>query len=643
MDLTPAQAAQQTQFLRVMTEHEVDAALRTHGPAGPRGAEDVPLAQAAGRILAADVIADTDVPAFDRASVDGFAIRAADGPDLRLNDEILTPGVAPRLTVEPGTATVIATGGMIPRGADAVLMQEQSRADGDTIHRTAPVAPGAFIARAGSDMAWGETVLRQGRLLGSREIAILAAVGAGTVRVWRRPRVAVFSTGNELVAPGTPLRPGQVYDSNAATLAAAVEELGAVAIPLGIVPDEEDALATVLATALAQADLVILSGGTSKGAGDVASRVVARMAQVIVHGVALKPGKPLCLAVQNGTVVAVLPGFPTSALFTFHRFVAPLIRILAGLPADAPDMVDATLALRIPSEMGRTEFVMAALLPAPNEAGDDTGGGAGLLAFPLGRGSGAVTSFATADGFFAVPAMVGSVAAGTAVRVQRIGRGAVPHLVVMGSQCEGLDALLGVLERDGMRIKALSIGSQGGLLAAQRGACDVAGVHLLDVATGTYNTSFVPAGVTLVPGYARLQGVVFRSGTAPFAAAIDAPSAIHDAVRAGVMMVNRNAGSGTRALIDQYLRGATPPGYANEPRSHGAVAAAVAQGRADWGVAIVTVARRYGLGFLPLQDEQYDLLVPTGRLSRVAVRRLLDLLASAEGRALLTQTGFTPR
>ena len=229
---------------------------------------------------------------------------------------------------------------------------------------------------------------------------MLAAVGVAEVKVWRRPRVAILSTGNELVAPGAPIRPGQVYDSNAAILAAAVEELGGVPVPLGIVPDDPAALAAALDAALAAGDIVLLSGGTSKGAGDLAHQAVARLDApgIIVHGVALKPGKPLCLAVQHGKPVAVLPGFPTSAIFTFHEFVAPVLRAFAGLPPKRRRMVEATLPLRIGSERGRTEYVMVSLIEAP---------GGGLAAYPTAKGSGAVTSFAQADGFFAVPAWRG--------------------------------------------------------------------------------------------------------------------------------------------------------------------------------------------------------------------------------------------
>ena len=356
-------AARQAQFLEVVDRDEAEARFRRHLTLAPLGIERVPLAAALGRVLSVDVVAGVDVPGFDRSSVDGFAVRAADTVGaaagaprtLRLGAEILTPGVEPRGPVAEGGATLIATGGMVPRGADAVVMVEQTelREEGAglllDVHR--PVAPGESIAAAGSDLARGETVLRAGQFLTSRELGSLAAVGLAEVAVWRRPRVAILSTGDEVVAPGRPLPPGGVYDSNAAILGAAVEELGGVPVPLGIAPDDEAALAELLEVALRE-DLVLLSGGTSKGAGDVAARVVARLGEpgVVVHGVALKPGKPLCLAVTRGKPVVILPGFPTSAVFTFHEFVAPVIRAFAGQPAERRATVPATLATRLTSQ-----------------------------------------------------------------------------------------------------------------------------------------------------------------------------------------------------------------------------------------------------------------------------------------------------
>ena len=257
---------------------------------------------------------------------------------LQLNAEVLTPGVEPRLAVTQGSATLIATGGMVPRGADAIVMVEYTEtlaADAKTkieVHR--PATPGQFIAFAGSDLARGETVVRAGERITSREIGMLAAIGRSHVVVHRQPRIAILSTGDEIVAPGRPMRTGQVYNLNAAILAAAVAEIGAIPEDLGIGADDEEQLVRLIGKGLDDCDAVVVSGGTSKGAGDLCYRAVARLHDpgVVVHGVALKPGKPLCLAVTAGKPVVVLPGFPTSAIFTFHAFVAPVIRALAGLP-----------------------------------------------------------------------------------------------------------------------------------------------------------------------------------------------------------------------------------------------------------------------------------------------------------------------
>ena len=332
--------ARQEQFLDVVGRDEAVARFHRHLRLQPLGSETVPLAQALGRVLARPVVAEIDAPGFDRASVDGFAVRADDtigaserSPKiLALNPEILTPGMAPNLTVEPGTATLIATGGMAPRGADAVVMVEHTETvdgDGDSesgipaIAVRRPAVSGQFIAFAGSDLARGETVLRAGQVLTSREIGMLAAVGAAAVEVWRRPRVAVFSTGDEIVAPGEPIRPGMVYDSNAAILAAAVDRAGRSGGAARHRRRRGGVLQRLVADGLARCDIVLLSGGTSKGAGDLCYRAIARFDDpgIVVHGVALKPGKPMCLAVTGGKPIVVLPGFPTSAIFTFHEFV----------------------------------------------------------------------------------------------------------------------------------------------------------------------------------------------------------------------------------------------------------------------------------------------------------------------------------
>ncbi len=639
-----ARAARQDQFLDVIGRDEAEARFRAHLALKPLGAERVTLPGILGRVLAEDVTAEVDVPGFDRSGVDGIAVRAADTHGasetapvrLTLNDEVLSAGRAPARTVAQGTATVIATGGMLPRGADAVVMVEQTElADGDgppAILVRKPASAGQFVAAAGSDIGRGEVVLRRGQTAGAREIAMLAAIGRADALVWRRPRVAILSTGDEIIAPGQPIRPGAVYDSNGPILAAAVEELGGEPVRLGVAPDDEAALEAKVREGLA-CDALLLSGGTSKGAGDLSHRIVARLGDpgIVVHGVALKPGKPLCLAVCGGKPVVILPGFPTSAMFTFHEFVAPVIRAMAGLPPAAEERRAARMPVRLPSERGRTEYVMVSLVE-----GED-----GLAAYPLAKGSGAVTAFARADGFVAVEPQAEVVPEGTTLSVRLIGRAVEPaDLIVIGSHCVGLDALLGELVAEGLSVKALNVGSMGGLAAARRGECDLAPIHLLDEKTGTYNRPLLPPGVELIEGYRRMQGIVFRPGDARFEGRTAEEAGRAAAMEADCILMNRNAGSGTRLLTERLLAGAKPTGYWTQAKSHNAVAVAVAQGRADWGVAIEGVAGLYGLGFLPLAEERYDVAVPAGRISRPAVARFRTALESPAMAERLAAMGF---
>jgi putative molybdopterin biosynthesis protein len=640
-------AARQEQFLEVVSAAEARRRFEARLDCAPLPGETVPLAASLSRVIAADVIAPIDTPPFDRANVDGFAVRAADtlgaGPGtpkrLTLNREVIACGVAPALEVGPGTATAIATGGVIPRGADAVVMIEHTELVEDDaapaidVHRAA--TSGQFISYAGSDIARGETLLRRGIQIGSREIGMLAACGFTSVEVVRRPRVAVLSTGDELVQPGQPLRPGGVYDSNGAIIAAAVAEAGGEAVPFGAVGDDQSALERAMRAALASCDMVVLSGGTSKGAGDLSHQVVSRLGRpgILVHGVALKPGKPLCLAVIGEKPLIVLPGFPTSAIFTFHAFVAPLIRARAGLPLEAAHTVAARVPVRIPSELGREEFVLVSLVGADE----------GLVAFPTGKGSGAVTAFSQADGFFAIDALASALDADSQVEVTLIGKSErAPDLVIMGSHDIALDVVVGVLAERGVRARTIAVGSLGGVSAASRGECDIAPVHLIDAATGVYNKHLLTPGLALVTGWRRMQGFVFRHGDARFEGR-SAEAALRAALAdPAILMVNRNAGSGTRVLIDSLLRGAKPSGYANQPRSHNAVAATIAQHRADWGVAIAPVAKLYGLGFLPIAPEHYDFLLVEARRQRPAVQAFIAALQDETTRDRIRALGMEP-
>jgi putative molybdopterin biosynthesis protein len=637
-------ALEQEQFLKILSRE--DALARFEAALFPRAiaSETRKLADALGAALAEDVIAPIDVPPFDRSNVDGFAVRSADlekagegtPARLALNGETIHCGTAPTLQVARGTATPIATGGPLPRGADAVVMVEHTQPAGSSsidVRRAA--SPGQFVSYAGSDIARGEALLRAGTLVGSREIGMLAACGIAEVVVARKPRVAVISTGDELVQPGEALPPAAIYDTNGAIVATAIDENGGEAVFLGAIPDDEVRLEAAMRRALAEADMLVLSGGTSKGAGDLSHRIIGRLGHpgIVAHGIALKPGKPLCLAVCDGKPVVILPGFPTSAMFTFHDMIVPVLRRMAGLPPRSDAKVNATVPVRIASELGRTEFVMVSLVEGKD----------GLIAYPTGKGSGAITSFAQADGFLRIEALADQMPGGTEAEVTLFTPHVrVPDLVIVGSHCTGLDLVTAQLAHAGLTVRSIAVGSLGGLAAAKRGECDLAPIHLFDDRSETYNTPYLVEGLELVPGWRRMQGIVFRKGDVRFegrgvkeavAAALDDPACI---------MVNRNQGAGTRILIDRLLGGARPEGYWNQPRSHNAVAAAVAQHRADWGMTIAPVAHASGLGFIPLAEEHYDFALVTARKQRPAVQAFLDALGSDEARAALERAGFRP-
>src|ERR1700733_7173304 len=639
---------EQSQFLQVLDRDEAERRFRAALDCTPRGSEVVPLDAALERVLAVDVVSPVDVPSFDRSNVDGFAVVAQDtfgaseeAPrSVLLGEEEIHTGVVPATVIHPGTAVLMATGGMVPRGADAVVMVEHTDVLGRDLRIVRAVTAGNGVSFAGTDITAGETVLRRGRQLTSRDTGVLAAIGVANVDVWRKPIVAILSTGDEIIAPGEKMEPAKVYDSNGQVLADAVRELGGEPLRLGITHDNVDALRERLRYALGAADVVLMSGGTSKGAGDVSYRVVAELDDpgIVAHGVALKPAKPICLAATGGRAVVVLPGFPTSAIFTFHEFVAPVIRLLAGRGAEERTVVQAKLAVKVNSEIGRTEYLLVGLVETA-----DGGTGTSLAAYPMGQGSGSVTTFSRADGFATIGRHEEIVQAGTIINVQLLGRDLqLADLVVIGSHCIALDYLLGELQGQGIRSKFLAVGSTAGLDAAKRGECDVAGVHLLDPKSNEYNRPFLTPELELVPGYGRLQGIVFRPGDTRFEGRT-AQDAIARAIEdPGCMMVNRNQGSGTRALIDRLLGGVKPHGYAVQPRNHNAVAAAVAQGRADWGVTLDRIASNAGLGFLSVQEERYDFVVPLSRATRPGVVALKKLLEQASTREALARLGMKP-
>jgi len=638
----------QQQFLNLASAEEAEERFWQAVQPRPLGEELIPLADARERILSRNVIAKHNVPYFDRSNFDGFAVRAEDtfgaqetAPvSLKLNQEVLACGVVPKKSVTQGTATTIATGGVMPRGADAVVMIENTfpiEADksGEAgIKILKAVAPSGGVSLAGSDIGAGEVVLRIGDLLGYRETGTLAALGEAKVWVWRRPKVGIISTGDELVTPGGQIELGKVFDSNATVLGHAVEELGCEPVHFGIVPDEESRLETVLREAL-ELDFVLISGGTSKGEGDLNYRVFEKYNNpgILVHGVALKPGKPLCLAILAGTPAAILPGFPTSATFTFSKFIAPVLGGMAGRLPEPTTHVKANVPVRLNSDKGRTEFNLVHLVR--NDSG--------FSAYSTGKGSGSITGFARADGFMEIPRNTEMVEVDEEVRIQLLGKSAhPPDLMIIGSHCVGLDYLIGEMQKRGVSCKFLAVGSMGGVFAAQRGECDLAGIHLLDENAGEYNRHLLTPELHLQKGYRRSQGLLFRKDDSNFT---DFKSDFENAIQQlinnpEVRMINRNRGSGTRILLDHLLTDQRPAGFFQEAKSHNSVAAAISQNRADWGIAIRSVAEDLGLGFYPIQDEEYDFILPKNRLERPEVALFLSLLQETNIQNKLAKFGL---
>ncbi|AIU70629.1 molybdenum cofactor biosynthesis protein MoeA [Thermococcus eurythermalis] len=375
--------------------------------------ERVPLGGALGRVLAEDITSPIDVPPFDRATVDGYAVRAEDTfmasesepVRLKVVGEI-NAGDVPQLELKPGESVYISTGAPLPKGADAVIQFEDVDREGDEVVIYKPAYPGLGVMKAGADIQKGQPLLRRGTRLGFKETALLSAVGLTEVPVFRKPKVAVISTGNELILPGEDLRPGKIYDINGRAITDAVRELGGEAVFLGIARDDRESLKALIEKGVECCDIVILSGGASGGIRDLTSSIIGELGEVKIHGIAIQPGKPTIIGLIDGKPVFGLPGYPTSCLTNFTLLVAPLLRKLIGRESEVRK-VRKRLAYKVFSVKGRRQF-----LPVRIE---------GDKAIPILKGSGAVTSFVDADGFIEVPENVEILGAGEEVEVTFFG------------------------------------------------------------------------------------------------------------------------------------------------------------------------------------------------------------------------------
>ncbi|NJF25377.1 gephyrin-like molybdotransferase Glp [Thermococcus sp. Bubb.Bath] len=398
-------------FLKVVPLEKAREILNSFGME-PK-TEEVPLEDALGRVLAEDVVSPIDVPPFDRATFDGYAVRAedtfmaseAEPVRLRVIGEVHA-GDFPDFALDAGTCAYISTGAPLPQGADAVIQFEDVEREGDEVVIFKPAYPGLDVVKRGVDVPKGKLVLEKGTRLGFKETALLSAVGLSKVKVYRKPRVAVISTGSEIVLPGEELKPGEIYDINGRAVSDAIRELGGEACFLGVARDDEKRVAELILKGISECDMVLLSGGASGGMHDLTSSVIERLGQLYIHGIAIQPGKPTIIGQIDGKPVIGLPGKPTSCLTNFTLLVAPLLRKLLGRETEVRK-IRKKLAHKVFSVKGRRQF-----LPVKID---------GDRAVPILKGSDVVTSFVDANGFIEVPENVEILEAGEEVEVTLFG------------------------------------------------------------------------------------------------------------------------------------------------------------------------------------------------------------------------------
>jgi putative molybdopterin biosynthesis protein len=607
------------------------AALEAAGLWRPLEAQGLPIAEALGRVTAEPMWARQSVPHYHASAMDGYAIRGRS-----------TDSASERTPVDlaVGTeASYVDTGDALPAWADAVVPVENIEPlrteAGEAVRLRTPVPPWSHVRPLGEDIVATELVVPSGHRLRPADLGALAAAGYAQVSVWRRPRVAVIPTGSELVPVGESPPPGRIPEFNSILLAAQVEAWGGEPRRFPIVADDLARIRRALLEA-ADHDLVLLNAGSSAGSEDFTARVIESAGEVLVHGIAVRPGHPVVIgmtqAPDGGKVPVIgVPGYPVSAALTGELFIEPLLRRWTGLPPAQPETVEATLTRKVHSSAGDLEMLRVTV----GRVGDR------VVAAPLSRGAGVISSLVRADGLVFIPPGVQGVEAGemVAVRLYRPASELERSLVALGSHDLTLDLIAQFLSTRGLRLASGNLGSQGGLVALARGEAHFAGCHLLDPETGEFNIRYVQRYMPQVPVVVvalvgREQGLITAPGN---------PRKLEDLARLAdgeVTFVNRQRGSGTRILLDYHLgRAGISPlsvrGYEREEYTHLGVAAAVASGRADVGLGIRAAAAALGLGFVPLFHERYDLAIPRVHFESELLRPLLDLFSDDAFRSVV--------
>ncbi len=617
-----------------LTNADLDQArkdyLRTLAEQGFRSrTERIRVQDAFGRITAGAVYAHINAPHYACSAMDGIALYAADS----FGATDTTP-----VTLRKGQFTEVDTGDPIPDGCDAVIMVEELVKNDDssiTIH--APAAPWQHIRQIGEDVCAGEMILPGFMEVTPAAIGAMIAGGVLELEVLAKPVVGIIPTGDEIVPPCTDPRPGDIMEFNSSIFSAMLSSWDAEARTYPIVPDRYDEIRGMLEKAAGECDMVILNAGSSAGRDDYSVTAVKEVGAVLYHGIAIKPGKPAILGYRGAVPILGVPGYPVSGIIVIDELLRPLIDLWYGRESDSGSRTRAKLTRPVVSGLKYHEYVRVRMGYVGNT----------LMASPLPRGSGVVSSFMKADGMLEVPQGTEGYSAGEEVRVrlltdkQRLKN----TVVVIGSHDPLLDELADLLHRDDRRLflSSAHVGSMGGIMAVRRGEAHAAGIHLLDIETGEYNRTYIRkyfphGGVYLIRCVGRQQGLMLQKGN-PLGI-----TSFADMAGDGVRYVNRQKGSGTRVLMD-YLCGKYEVdrdriyGYEREELTHNSVAVQIAGDSADAGLGIYSTARLYDLDFLPICVEEYDLLIPEKVWNTGMVRQLIRTLKSDAFRSRIEVMG----
>ncbi|RJR34790.1 MAG: molybdopterin biosynthesis protein [Deltaproteobacteria bacterium] len=587
------------------------------GACAPGPPEKIPVEEAAGRVTAAPVYAVISSPHYHAAAMDGFAV-----PAVKTYGASETSPV--RLKVG-GEAVPVDTGDPLPDGCDAVIMIEDVHyVEPGLIEISHAAYPWQHVRVIGEDIVATEMILPANHYVRPFDLGGMIAGGVGEVMAHPRPRVFLLATGNEVVEPGAVLRPGDVIDYNTRVQKAAMEQWGAAVRRVGIVADDVGGLKEAVLEAVRCSDLVLINAGSSAGSEDYTAGVIRLLGTVLVHGAAIRPGKPVVLGAVDGTPVVGVPGYPVSAYLCLELFVRPLVYKMLGRLVPERERVTADVSRKIVSALGVEEFVRVKLGQV----------GGRMVATPVARGAGLITSLIRADGIVRVPRLSEGYRAGDTAVVElfRPLSEIRETTVIIGSHDIALDVLANYLRLHypAATLSSAHVGSLGGLSALQRGEAHCAGVHLLDEESGEYNVPYIKKmlpgrGVVLVNLAYREQGLMVARGN---------PRGIKDVAglaRSGTRFVNRQRGAGTRILLDYRLKesGVDPAeinGYDREEYTHMAVAAAVASGSADAGLGIRAAAKALDLDFIGMVEERYDLCILREYWETPYIRRLLEAM-----------------